>query len=363
MACVIRSLFLVFRLVLALVALPRGRGLPDDILEDKDFVIWISCYREVKMLPGLVQSVRRHHKHAPMLVVVDGGGATTDFARVCENYGCTVVEWPFWLGLPTRNGRPVPGHNFTCDAWMSKFEPVLSFAPDAKWLMYLEPDNRMLAPLRKPRTSHEMFQFGNLANYFAPEVHIELGALPDFPTGYSTAGGTLMARTAVLAMLGKVPALMHLLEKYPQYSETDTCLFMLAGLAKVSLSGSDDIMQATESCGGSSGVLYPCYRCIHTCKLHEQCYQSGDWIKSPGYLAPFVHWAYYAVAQPVCWVSDEPCVCLTDVAVRRANACIQGCRYTCPAILHNLMGARGSFVDCHVNASAAIGMSGHRVEI
>merc|ERR1719235_329633 len=123
-----------------------------------------------------------------------------------------------------------------------------------------------------------------------------------------------MRRSSLPVMLARMPALGAVLEKhrdkFSSYYSQDTCLFMLAGLSKLRLAASQDIMQSTESCDSSSGLLYPCYRCIHTCKLHEDCYRRDDWLSPlPNAFRPILSKAYYAVAKPFCWVMSEPCSC------------------------------------------------------
>merc|ERR1740117_36018 len=111
-------------------------------------------------------------------------------------------------------------------------------------------------------------------------------------------------------------------------------------------------MQATESCSSPEGSLYPCYRCIHSCKLQEQCYEDDAWLGSmPKLFGHYLSVAYYAFASPLCWVMDEPCQCVTKEAARRASACIRSCSYTCPEILHNV---KNRFVDCRSSSPGAM---------
>jgi len=333
---------------------------PEAYLEDEDVAFWVAAFAEINLMPGALRTVRQFYPHAPILVTVDGGGATVEFEKMCKRYRCTVRESDFWSGTPHSTGRDMTGHNFTCAGYITRFSVIETFAPSAKFVVVYEPDNRMLSRIRVPRGDSDMYQYGNMGNPFPLEIIKDLEVAEGFPDEYSTAGGTLVKRSAIPSMLERLPALNKLLDKHKdefsqRYSQ-DTCLFMLAGLSKLQLIASPDVMQSTESCHSSSGLLYSCYRCIHTCKLYEDCYRHDDWLSPmPKLLRPYLQTAYYAVAQPFCWVMSEPCSCVSHKAAQRANACIQACSYTCPSMIHNLKGiskSHGTFIDCGVhNAS------------
>merc|ERR1712194_216367 len=126
-----------------------------------------------------------------------------------------------------------------------------------------------------------------------------------FPKGYSTAGGTYMKRIALEAIMKELPNRDKLErdygEKYRNYFSADTCLYMLAGFAKVDLRASLDVMQSTHSCNeGKDGLLWPCYSCIHSCKLQADCYQSMEWPRwsTMFWLRRLVQKTFLALAQP-----------------------------------------------------------------
>eukprot|EP00928_Gymnodinium_smaydae_P035713 TRINITY_DN25085_c0_g1_i1.p1 TRINITY_DN25085_c0_g1~~TRINITY_DN25085_c0_g1_i1.p1 ORF type:complete len:272 (-),score=21.53 TRINITY_DN25085_c0_g1_i1:93-872(-) len=246
---------------------------------------------------------------------------------------------------------PASKHNFTCDGYLQRLAMVLDFSPTAEWIVYVEPDNRMLGPLRRVH-SGEMFQFGNVENPFPMELRDALTPGPSFPKGYATAGGTYMRRSALEKVMKKLPERNDIEKKYAgkyqEYFSTDTCLYMLAGLAEIDLRGSQDVMQSTETCNeGERGALWPCYSCIHTCKRQASCYQSMSFASFPSWSHRLLTKAYLSVAQPLCWITSEQCSCPSAAAADEASSCIQSCSAVCPAFLHNLKGKSGTFIDCH----------------
>jgi len=326
----------------------------EDYIDDEDLAFWILAFKEVNLMPGALRTIRRFYPIAPILVTVDGGGATAEFKMMCRSHKCSVEESSYWLGTPHSRGKNVTGNNFTCAGFMSRFTSIETFAPSARFIVLYEPDNRMLSRIRVPVEGADLYQYGNMANWFPPEVHKDLHPVADFPSGYGTAGGTIFRRSSIPAMLAKLPDLGKLIEKhrdkYGYIFSQDTCLFMSAGLGQLRASGSQDIMQATESCASSSDLLYPCYQCIHQCKIRENCYQRDEWLSPlPSFARPLVMKVYYAFAMPLCWVMSEPCSCVSSKAAQRASMCIQACSYTCPSMLHNVKGISknaATFVDC-----------------
>mmetsp|Transcript_106902 Transcript_106902/g.312546 ORF Transcript_106902/g.312546 Transcript_106902/m.312546 type:complete len:776 (-) Transcript_106902:47-2374(-) len=329
----------------------------EDYLLDEDLAFWVAASQETNLMPGALHSIRQFYKRSPILILVDGGGSTAEFKELCKMYSCTVQESDCRMGTPHSSGgiRPKDLHNFTCGGYLSRISSILPFAPSAMFVVIYEPENRMLSRLRIPEGKHDVYQLGNMGLGFPVEVLQDLNAVEGFPHVSATAGGTIVRRSSILTMLNSLPALEALILKHGEaaHASQNTCLFMLAGLGRLRLTSSPDVMQSSDSCEDSNSLLFPCYRCIHSCKMHENCYQKFSWSERlPRFLRSPVNKIAFAIAGTIggmCFVQSEECVCSSSLAARRASACIRGCSYTCPALLHSRKGrtkSQGAFVDC-----------------
>ena len=156
---------------------------------------------------------------------------------------------------------------------------ILDYAPEAEWVVIYETDNYMLHPIRRV-VSGDIFQFGNVGNPLRLDVIGDMNTDAGFPKFYSTAGGTYMRRSALQKLLRQLPVMRALYEKYADdqgLSCSDICIYIAAGIAKLKLAGSLDVMESTKSCNAPSGLLYPCYRCVHRCKLRGGCYEQTSY--------------------------------------------------------------------------------------
>lgn len=322
---------------------------PEKYLEDDDLAFWIAARNEVSLTIRAVRNIRSFYVHAPILLDVDAGGAMAKLEKACGGYGCTVRESESWLGAP----RP-EGSNFSCAGYMRRFSAIQAFAPSASYFLIFEPGNRLLSKVRDPFGGSDVYQLGSMDGLFPPDIFKDLGAVEGFPQAYPASGGTLVRRSSLPTMLAQVPALDALFGEHrgrlSSHHGQGSCLFVLAALGKLRLAAPQASLRPAESCGSPGGSLHPCYRCIHTCKLHEDCYRRDDWLApAPISLRPFLRRAYYAVAEPLCWVASEPCSCASRKAAQRADACIRACSYTCPSLAPGTAATqRGeeTFIDC-----------------
>jgi glycosyltransferase involved in cell wall biosynthesis len=73
-----------------------GKPSPRAVFDDARLLILIPAHNESQALPQVIEDVRRHHRHATILVIDDGSSDST--ARVAEELGVN------WIQLPERMG-------------------------------------------------------------------------------------------------------------------------------------------------------------------------------------------------------------------------------------------------------------------
>jgi hypothetical protein len=168
----------------------------DNILNDDQIGIFLSCYKENEAVNFCINNIRDHYPHAPIYIASDGG---YDFSNVCDS-NSTFFMYEDILGY-VNNPESKEGDKliFCCREFLNRIKDAVEYCK-TEYIVYYEPDILLRGKIRTDINSDLSGSFANIIHHNVLSL-IQKYNPANTNYNFGACGGSLIRTSSLLRIL------------------------------------------------------------------------------------------------------------------------------------------------------------------